>query len=67
MFGSGFVSGQACGVSGAYWQTLFSHALASEIDAIGIVNEAVQDGIGERWICYDFPPVIQGHLTGDDR
>lgn len=56
-FGSGFVSGEA---------SVFSHALAGEIDAIGVVNEAIEDGIGQRWVCDDFIPAILGHLTGDD-
>ena len=54
------------GCFGRSWRTLFSHAFTGEIDAIGIVNEAIQDGIGERRVCYYFPPAIQGHLTGDD-
>lgn len=29
-----------------YWRALFSHALSGQIDAIGVVNEAIQDGIG---------------------
>jgi hypothetical protein len=29
-----------------YWPTLFSHAFTGEIDAIGIVNNAIQYGIG---------------------
>ena len=48
------------------WRTLFSHAFTGEIDAIGVVNEAVQDGIGQSWVCNDLIPVIQGQLTGDD-
>ncbi|MBP2449527.1 hypothetical protein JOH51_007035 [Rhizobium leguminosarum] len=55
------------GCFGRYWRTLFSHAFTGEIDAIGIVNEAIQDGIGERWVCYYFPPAIQRHLTCNDR
>lgn len=31
------------------------------------MNEAIQDGIGERGVCNGFPPAIQGHLAGDDR
>lgn len=28
-----------------YWRTLFSHAFTGEIDAIGVVNESIQNGI----------------------
>lgn len=66
MFGSGFVQVKLRCFR-VRLGALFSHALAGEIDAIGVVNEAIQDGIGQRWVCDDFVPAIQGHLTGDDR
>lgn len=47
MFGSGFVSGQALLFFGCDWRGLFSHAFTGQIDAIGIVYEAIQDGIGQ--------------------
>ncbi|ESZ60224.1 hypothetical protein X727_31110 [Mesorhizobium sp. L103C119B0] len=43
-----------------FWRALFSHAFSGEIDAIGVVNEAVQDGIGQSWVCNDLVPAIQG-------
>lgn len=47
--------------------TLLSQALAAEFDAVGIVNKAVEDGVGERRIADHVVPMIDGHLTGDDR
>ncbi len=29
---------------------LFTHGLAVEFEAVGVVDEAVEDGIGEGWI-----------------
>ncbi len=31
-----------------------------------IVNEAVEDRVGERGLCYDFAPLLDGNLTGDE-
>ena len=45
---------------------LFSHALAGQFDAVGVVNQPVQDGIGNRWIPYNFIPSIYRHLAGHD-
>lgn len=45
---------------------LFSHALAAEFDAIGIVYEPVEDGIGNGWIADHVVPVIDGHLAVDE-
>lgn len=28
--------------------------------AIGVVNEAIQEGIGQSWVCNNFVPAIQG-------
>ena len=44
----------------------FAHALAGEFDAIGVVDEAVEDGVGDGGIADDFVPVVDGHLAGDD-
>lgn len=46
--------------------TLLSQALAGQFDAVGIVNETVEDGIGDRWTADHVVPVIDGHLAGDD-
>jgi hypothetical protein len=40
--------------------------LASELDPVGIMNDAVEDGIGKRRIADDLMPAVDGHLTGDN-
>lgn len=42
VIGSGVCGFVKCSVSGV----LFSHALSGELKAVGIVNEAVEDGVG---------------------
>ena len=44
----------------------FSHTLAGEFDAIGVVDEAIEDRVGDGGIADDFIPVIDRNLTGDD-
>lgn len=44
----------------------FSEALAGQIDAIGIVNEAVQDGIGQGWVTDYFIPTVHGDWARDE-
>jgi hypothetical protein len=48
-------------------RSLFSHAVAGKFDAVGIVDEAVEDGIGNGRIADHVVPVIDGNLAGDDR
>ena len=45
---------------------LLSQALAAEFDAVGIVDQAVEDGVSERRIADHVVPVIDGHLACDD-
>jgi hypothetical protein len=40
--------------------------LASEIDAISVVNRAIQDRVSERGISDNLVPVVHGNLTGDE-
>ena len=35
-----------------------AHAFAGEFDPMGVVNEAVQDGIGISWIAYNLVPSV---------
>ena len=45
---------------------LFSHALAGQFDAVGVVNQSVEDGISDRWIPNNFIPSIYRHLADHD-
>src|ERR1700732_3333610 len=43
-----------------------SQALAGEIDAMGIVNEAVEDGVGISRVADESVPFVDGDLAGED-
>jgi len=43
---------------GVFGSSLFSEAVAAEFDAIGIVNDAIEDGIGQRWVADDLVPTV---------
>jgi hypothetical protein len=43
-----------------------AQALAGQLDAIGVVNDAVEDGVGERGNADQVMPTIDGNLAGDD-
>ena len=45
---------------------LLPEALSLEFDAIGIVNEAIEDRVGDGGVSDDFVPAIDGQLAGDD-
>lgn len=44
----------------------FSHAVAGQFDAVGVVHEAIEDGVGDGGIADDFIPVVDRDLAGDD-
>ncbi len=44
-----------------------AHAFAGEIDAMGVVNEAIEDCVGIGWIADDFMPAFDGELRGNGR
>ena len=45
---------------------LLPEALSFEFDAIGIVNEAIEDRVGDGGVSDDFVPAIDGQLASDD-
>ena len=52
--------------SDGVWVFSFAQALAGEFDPVGVVDEAIEDGVGDGGIADDFVPAIDGHLAGDD-
>jgi hypothetical protein len=50
------------GPGGLLQTTLLAHAFAGEIEAIGIVYDAIEDGVGESWIADEFVPAVDGEL-----
>ena len=42
-----------------------SHRLSFQVEGVGVVHEAVEDGVGERGVTDDLVPVFGGELAGD--
>jgi hypothetical protein len=45
--------------SGGFGSSMFSEAVTAELDAMGVVNDAIEDGIGQRWIAARSPLTAQ--------
>ena len=45
----------------------FSHALSGKCQAMGVVDEAVEDGVCQSWVADGLVPVLNRKLAGDDR
>ena len=43
-----------------------AHAFPFQDEAVGVVDEAVEDGVGQRRIADDVVPVFDRNLAGDD-
>src|SRR5262249_40784890 len=43
-----------------------AHALAFEFDPVGVVDDAIEDGVGKRWIADDLVPALDRQLAGDE-
>ena len=46
---------------------VLSHRTAFESDAITVVDEPIEDGVGERRLVDVGMPLIDGELAGDER
>ena len=42
-----------------------AHALAFEFDPVGVVDDAIEDGVGKSWIADDLVPALDRQPTGD--
>src|SRR5882724_13661671 len=40
---------------------------AFEVDAMGAMDDAVENGVGQRWVDKDFMPAIGRELAGDQQ
>ncbi len=49
-----------------FWSSGFTQALAGKFDPVSVVDEPVEDGIGECWIADHVVPAIDRHLAGDE-
>jgi hypothetical protein len=45
---------------------LLSEALSFEFDAVGVVDKAIEDCVGDGGISDNFVPAVDGQLAGDD-
>src|SRR5258708_11447977 len=43
-----------------------SHAVSIECEAVSVVDEAVEDGVGDGRVGDDIVPIFDRHLDGDD-
>ena len=46
---------------------LFSNGFASELDPVGVVDDAVEDGVGQGGITDQIVPPVDRDLAGDQR
>ena len=44
---------------------MFAQAFAGEFDAVGVVNDAIEDSVSECRIADDVVPAIGRHLAGE--
>ncbi len=42
----------------------FAHGVSLEIDLVGVVDQAVEDGVGQRGVSYEVVPFVDGELAG---
>jgi transcriptional regulator CtsR len=45
----------------------FSHQIAGQTEAITVVHEAIEDGVGQRRITQAVMPLLDRQLAGEDR
>src|SRR6202140_3038202 len=45
---------------------LFSHTFSGELQAVSVVNEAIEDGVAEGGVSDHVVPMFDGDLAGDD-
>ena len=47
--------------------SLLAQALAAQFDAICVVDDPIEDGVGQGGIAHEFVPAIDRKLAGDDQ
>ena len=47
--------------------SLLAQALAAQFDAVGVVDDPIEDGVGQGGIADEFVPAIDRKLAGDDQ
>ena len=46
--------------------SFFAHGFSFEGNFVGVVDEAVEDGVGQGGVANDLVPVVDGNLAGDE-
>ena len=59
-------SGVCVGVKSLIAGVLLSHAFSGELQAVSVVNEAIQDGVAKGWVADNVVPMFDWDLAGDD-
>src|SRR6266853_1589092 len=52
---------------GGFWPVLLAQAVAAELQAMGVVNDAIEDGVGEGGLADQVMPAVNRDLAGDQR
>ena len=47
--------------------SLLAQAVAAQFDAVGVVDDPIEDGVGQGGIADEFVPAIDRKLAGDDQ
>ena len=55
------------GSSGSSFGRLLAQTIAAELQTVGVVNDAVEDGVGEGRLADQIVPAIDRDLAGDQR
>src|SRR5271154_6227624 len=50
---------------GDFQRLLLAQTVALELQAMGIVNDAIEDGVGECWLADQIVPTVDRDLAGD--
>ena len=46
---------------------LLTERITAQLDAMGVVDDAVEDGVGQSWIADQVVPAVDWDLAGDQR
>ena len=47
------------------WRLCLSHRISLELEFVGVVDEPVEDGVGEGGVAEQVVPLLDGKLAGD--
>jgi len=52
---------------GVLLSLLFAERIAAQLDAMGVVDDAIEDRVGQSWIADQVMPAVHWDLAGDQR